>query len=307
MRNEAWRLKSRRFSSGKTVILKVLVLCLCLALLPASASAEAGECSSRLHAPYWHREAGCRFAEFWRGNESGDPYYPEQTRRITVARAEAEGQKPCPGCAAAFAPTFTGDFPEWTSALAPWGLDRGEMTEEDGWPRGEAELPREILAGWGMPVERLYALWPEGEDPNTGEAVANWPDDYAGVFMNACGGVTILLVDPTAERVQAWRAMLEGEFWVLSARYSMNELNALQRAITRQILSADSQLRASGADAYYHIVSVGASSVSNAVEIGVTSEGFEEGVSRIREKLAELGYADPGMLLFAPAEYPHWL
>ena len=100
--------------------------------------------------------------------------------------------------------------------------------------------------------------------------------------------------------------MLEGEFWVLSARYSRNALNALARAISREILSADVERRAAGAEAYYHIVSVSEGSPGNAVEIGVTSEGFEEGVSRIREKLAEMGYGDPGMCLFTPAEYPHW-
>ena len=306
MRNEAWRRKSRRIPSGKTVILKVLVLCLCLALLPASASAEAGECSSRLHAPYWHRDADCIFGEFWRGNERGDPWYPEETRIIPVSQAEAEGQKPCPGCAATFAPMFTGEFPQWTSALAPWGIHRGEMDDSDGWPRGGAELPRETLASWGMPVEKLRALYPEGEDPETGSIVTTYPDDYAGVFVNACGGYTILLVDPTEARVQEWRAMLEGEFWVISARYSMNELNALQRWVENQILEPDAERMRAGEPSWYHIVSVGVDEVGNAVEIGVTPDGFDEGVSRIREALSGAGYDDARMISFIPENYPAW-
>lgn len=285
---------------------KLFVFLLCFALLAPFAAAEEGECWSRLHANYWHRDADCRFAEppGWRDN---DGYIAPESRRLAVAEAEAEGQKPCPGCATAFAPTFTGEFPEWTSALAPWGLDGGEMIMVDGWPRGEAELPPEVLAEWGEPVEKLRELFPEGEEPETGEVVTAYPDDYAGVFVNACGGYTFLLVDPDAASVQEWRALLEGEFWVLSARYSMNELNALHRTISREILSADANRMKAGEPAYYHIVSVSAGEVANAVEIGVTPDGFDEGVARIREALAAAGYTDPGMFFFVPRNYPEWL
>ena len=274
---------------------KLLAWTLCVLLLTGCALAEENACWSRVRAPYWHRDEDCRFADSWRQNTLDDADAPLEVRRISVAQAESEGQKPCPGCAAAFAPMFTGVFPEWTSDLVPWGVDRSE-----------AELPREILASWGMPVEKLRALYPEGEDAVTGEAVAAYPDDYAGVFVNACNGYTILLVDPTAERVREWRALLEGEFWVISARYSMNALNALQRTVSRDILFADAERMRAGETSYYHIVSVGVDEIGNAVEIGVLPDGFNEGVSRIREALSGAGYDDPCMVSFTPANYPSW-
>lgn len=101
--------------------------------------------------------------------------------------------------------------------------------------------------------------------------------------------------------------MLEGEFWVLSARYSFNDLKALAKAVSNRILTADSERRARGETSYYHIVSVSVSQIANAVEIGVLPDGFDEGVQRIREALADAGYSDPCMLRFVPANYPSWL
>ena len=134
-----------------------LFLCLViLAVLPASAEAEL--CYSRENAPYWHKNPDCHFAETdWMA--SG--ILGEEARKINVSQAESEGQKPCPGCATAFAPTFTGEFPEWTHVLAPWGYEKGEMIEDDGWPRGILELPPEVISACGMPAEKLNELFPE--------------------------------------------------------------------------------------------------------------------------------------------------
>lgn len=284
--------------------MKPIVLALCLALLAAPpAAAEPEACFSRKNAPYWHRDKACRFAESdWMAQEN----LGEETRLIEAARAEAEGQKPCPGCATAFAPTFTGDFPEWPHELAPWGYESGEMIDDGGWPRGEFELPEEILKTWGAPDEKLNELFPDAGDFEEGGSSAT-PDDYAGIFVNACGGYTILLVDPTPERVAEWRELLQGEFWVLSARYGYDELKTLARTVSHQILSADSDRRGRGEDSWYHIVSVGVAQIANAVEIGVTPDGYDEGVRRIREALADAGYTDPGMFRFVPANYPGWL
>ena len=279
-----------------------LVLCLViLAVLPASAEAEV--CFSRENAPYWHKDPDCRFAETdWMANDiSGG-----ETRRIDVSRADAEGQKPCPGCAAEFAPTFTGEFPHWPHSLAPWGYESGDMIEDEGWPRGVVELPADVLESWGAPDEKLYELFPDAEDFEEGGKTV-CPDDYAGLFINACGGCTILLVDPSMERIAEWREMLQGEFWVLSARYSYNELKVLAKAVSDRILTADSERRARGEASYYHIVSVGVSQIANAVKIGVLLDGYGEGVQRIREALAGAGYSDPCMLRFVPANYHSWL
>ena len=280
-----------------------LVLCLViLSVLPASAEAEL--CYSRENAPYWHKKSDCLFAETdWMnvGILGGE------TRALEVNQAESEGQKPCPGCAATFPPTFTGVFPDWPHTLAPWGYEKGDMVEDDGWPRGAVELPPEVLSTWGMPWERLNELFPESWDRENDISIEpDYPDDYAGVYMNACGGITLMLVDPSPGRVAEWREMLKGEFWVISARYGWNDLRMLFRAAER-VLFADSALREDGGPSYFHIVSVSVSQIANAVEIGVLPDGFDEGVQRIREALADAGYSDPCMLRFVPANYPSWL
>lgn len=260
------------------------------------------ECLSRAGMPYWHRDANCRFGEaLWRENGRAGG----QTRGIAVAEAEAEGQKPCPGCATAFVPTFSGSFPEWGSALAPWGDDHGEMTEDGDWPRGEAELPVQVLAGWGDPAGRLFELFPACESWRAEDG--DLPEDYAGVFTNACGGATLLLTHPTGERVAWWRETLGGEFWVLSARHSRRTLNALARFVEQDILEEDARRARDGEGHWYHIVSVGIDDIADAVTIGVTSADWDEGVERIRAALAEAGYTDPGMVRFVKAEYPTWL
>ena len=284
--------------------MRQIALILCLILLTViSALAEAELCFSRENAPYWHKNPDCHFAETdWMEND----ILGEQTREIEISRAECEGQKPCPGCAAAFVPTFTGEFPDWPHSLAPWGYERGDMIEDEGWPRGVVEMPADVLKTWGAPAEKLYELFPDAEDFEAcGKTV--YPDDYAGVFINACGGCTILLVDPSIERVAEWRELLQGEFWVLSARYSFNELKVLAKAVSDRILTSDSERKARGETSYYHIVSVSVSQIANVVEIGVLPDGFDEGVQRIREALSDAGYSDPCMLRFVPANYPSWL
>ena len=216
-----------------------LILCLMLlAVLPASAEAES--CYSRENAPYWHKNPDCHFAETdWMdvGILGGE------TRALEVNQAESEGQKPCPGCATAFAPTFTGEFPEWTHVLAPWGYEKGDMVEDDDWPRGVVELPPDVVSTWGMPVEKLNHLFSEAWDEENEITIdPDYPVDYAGVYKNACGGFTFLLVDPTPRRVAEWRELLEGEFWVISAQYGWNDLRRLAKAAER-ILFADVELR----------------------------------------------------------------
>ena len=261
-------------------------------------------CFSRENAPYWHKNPDCNYAETdWLENDSlGD-----QTRQIEVSQAESEGQKPCPGCAAEFPPTFTGDFPDWPHDLAPWGYEKGEMIEDDGWPRGILELPPEVISAWGMPAEKLNELFPESWDRENDATIdPDYPVDYAGVYKNACGGFTFLLVDPTPRRVAEWRELLEGEFWVISAQYGWNDLRRLAKAAER-ILFADVELRKDDGPSYFHIVSVSVSEIANVVEIGVLPEEYDEGIQRIREVLAEAGYSDPCMLRFVPANYPSWL
>ena len=282
-----------------STLLFVLMLTI---LFPARADGES--CYSRAGAPYWHRDAGCGFAETGWYAETSSPL--GEVRLIAVDEAEAEGQKPCPGCATAFLPTFTGDYDGWTGGIAPWGYEHGALIgEADGWPVYAGEVPAEVRQAWGNAAGRIDSMFPETEDPDTGEPVYGWPDDYAGIFVNACGGYTLLLKDPTLERVAEWHELLGCEFWVIAARYSGSELQALRLAASG-LMDADSRLRDAGAEAYYHIVSISTDEIGNAVGIGVVTEHFDAGVSRITKALAEAGFDDPGMIRFTPAGYPTW-
>lgn len=283
--------------------MRVFALLMCLMLLFTMPSGgEADNCFSRENAPYWHRDPDCAFGEtgFLETAVLG-----RETRTIEASRAESEGQKPCPGCAAAFAPAFTGDFPDWPHAIAPWGYEKGEMIEAGGWPRGAAELPEEVLRSWGAPDDALYRLYPNaGNFEEGGES--SCPDDYAGLFVNACGGCTVLLVDPSAGSVARWREALQGEFWVLSARYGYNELDPLAKTVSDRIMGTDIERAVRGEPSFYHITSVSVNCIANSVEIGVSPDAFHEGVARIREALASFGYADPCMLRFVPEAYSTW-
>lgn len=281
----------------------LLAIILLIFLSPCVCLGEEDTCWSRLHAPYWHSDPDCRFAETdWMKKEN----LGEKSHQISIVQAKAEGQKPCPGCATAFKPTFTGDFPDWPHTLLPWGYEHGDMIDKNGWPHSAVELPYEIRSVWGMPTERLHALYPETWDKETGRTIyPDYPEDYAGLYMNACGCATFLLVDPTPERIAVWREKLEGEFWVISAHYSWNELQELANACER-VLFADGEIMKEGAPSYFHIVSVSISSIANAVEIGVTPDDFDEGVVRIQTWLKEAGYNDAGMLCFFPTNYPSW-
>ena len=278
-------------------------IALVMALMHGTGMAE-GLVWSGANAPYWHADAACRFGQTgWQGEaapEAGEP------RQVTAAEAEALGQKPCPGCATAFRPTFTGEFPEWTFDVEPWGSDPVEMTESGGWPRRVTALPPEVLAGWGDPAGRLHELFPEDTDPETGETVYSYPDDYAGIFVNNSECCTLMLRDPTPGRVAEWREALGCEFWVISAKYGWNELQALYRA-ARGFMGADVRLAKAGDARVFYIVSIGTDQIGNAVEIGVATEHFDEGARLMRQSLAFAGFSDPGMVRFVPAEYPHWL
>ncbi len=254
------------------------ILCwMLLAALSASAGAEA--CFSREGAPYWHKDPECDFA----GEEWPAGGLPRgEARRIKVSRAEAEGQKPCPGCATDWKPTFTGDFPPWPHAVAPWDLGTSQT-----W------APKKIRKKWGDPAERMEALCPERVDPETGETIdPDYPDDYAGIFVNAAGGHTLMIVNPTPERVETYRRRLKGEFWVLSARYGWEALRDAQR-------TADERLDWSA----FRIASTGIDVTGNRLEIGVYGD-LPENAVRIRSALAALGYDEEGLFAFVPATDP---
>ena len=186
--------------AGKLMVLLTMFLLLASSLF--ASFAEENFCWSRLNAPYWHRDANCHFAETdWMTSD----ILGDETRRIDVSRAESEGQKPCPGCATEFAPTFTGEFPDWPHTLAPWGYEKGDMIEDDDWPRGVVELPADVLKTWGTPDEKLYELFPDAEDFEEG-GKSVYPDDYAASLSTpaaaapSCWSILRSSASPSGER-----------------------------------------------------------------------------------------------------------
>ena len=246
-----------------------LILCLMLlAVLPASSEAEL--CFSRENAPYWHKNPDCHFAETdWM--DVG--ILGEETCELEVNQAESEGQKPCPCCATAFAPTFTGDFPDWPHPIAPWDIGTSET-----W------VSKKVREKWGDPAERIKTLCPERIDPNTGECIdPDYPDDYAGLYVNAAGGYTLMIVDPTSERVSTYRRRLNGEFWVLYVLYGWETLRTAQNTVDEQL---DWKALC--------ICSTGVDVICNRVVIGVY-EDLPTNTVRIRGLLAALGYDSENM------------
>jgi len=201
-------------------------------------------------AAYYHADSGCRFGAV-------QTFEAEETKMM--ARSEAEElHRACPACAREWKPLFSGDFPEWTHENEPWQLGfQG------------TDLPFETLSAWGNIADAVYE-----------EEIL--PDDWAGVFRNACGGYTLLLVNPTIERVSALRTLTGCEFWVIGADYSQNALENLQ----------NSALSLMGGETGVH--TIGLDTIGNRITIGtdLPAEEAEAGIVRV---LTEMGFSDRKM------------
>lgn len=158
--------------------------------------------------PYYHLDNNCDFGGFSMHSSFDEAEQIEITDKVGKYGTTL---RPCPSCASSFKPMFSGDFPEWPHDINPWELGGGDT-----------HLPRDIRSGWGNAADAIYEI--AGEGP--------YPDDYAGIFANACGGYTIMMVNPTPERIEKYRETLKSEFWVMEATCSMNELMALQDELT---------------------------------------------------------------------------
>ena len=75
-----------------------------------------------------------------------------------------------------------------------------------------AALPAAAVSDWPFP-------WPNDWQPNT------WPDDIGGVYYSQeTNRLTVLVVDPTEERLDELRKLLGEDTPFTPARYSFNEL-----------------------------------------------------------------------------------
>ena len=183
---------------------KLLIITLILFML--SGFAEESMYITSENRSWYHRDISCRFGEFSFGNAF------DLTESSAVSSSEeALFLRPCPACAREWKAEFTGEEVEWTHEVEPWQL--GGLLE--------MRLPYDILKTYGDLVEWMNDNYPVGP----------YPDGYAGLYRNASGGITLMLVHPTSERISEIRMRTASEFWVLSADYDWNTLTALENTL----------------------------------------------------------------------------
>ena len=213
---------------------------------------------SRASEGYYHKDANCTFGMEYTWSESE----PRAERSV----ADCASQTACPSCASDWLPRFTGDFPEWKHEIQPWACGASP----------ETAFPYEIRRAWL-------------DDPEAGtpdEDAIDWPSFYAGCFANASGGLTVMVVQPTEDRIQALRILMGGDFWVLSANYSRAELLDLQATVVDSLMT----------DGLYGVHGSGMDSVLNRVTISVDDDS-EEIRAGIAAALREKGFSDGHMFL----------
>ena len=233
------------------------LLLIALALICAVPAFAEGVWSSASEG-YYHKDANCTFGMEYTWSE----YEPRAERSV----ADCASQTACPSCASDWPPRFTGDFPEWKHEIQPWACGASP----------ETAFPYEIRRAWL-------------DDPEVGapdEDAIDWPSFYAGRFANASGGLTVMVVQPTEDRVQALRILMGGDFWVLSANYGRAELLDLQAAVVDSLMT----------DGLYGVHGSGRSSDLNRVTISVDDDS-EEIRAGIADALREKGFTDGRMFL----------
>jgi len=97
-------------------------------------------------------------------------------------------------------------------------------------------------------------------------------------------------VDPTPERIEKYRKTLKGEFWVMEATYSMNELRALQDEFGN-IMGFDGLT----------INMLGVSVDGNCLVVGA-NDTSQEALAAIHAYMTMKGYDDPRMIVLEYAE-----
>ena len=240
--------------------MKKLILILLCALTLFSACAEGDIYFASENQSFYHEDALCTFGSFAFDSWIEPPF----VSALTYAQAENASLRPCPACARAWKPVFSCEFPEWTGEDEPWRLTG----------RLDSYLPYEIRKDWGDLAEYIYQTYDSSP----------YPDGYAGLYRNACGGYTLLLVQPTLERIEEIRSLSGADFWVLEADYDMNTLLSFQNILVDMM------------DEGYGIHSVGISEDGNCVIAGVDDDSPEI-KNAVLKKAEEYGCAPDALVI----------
>ena len=238
----------------------LLIMCLTVACAETETVYKVG------NIPYYHGDGTCSFGGFSL-NRTFDG--PEREEILSKVEAEAMGLRPCPSCTTEVKPTFSGTFPEWNHDINPWDFGNDDT-----------RLSKEARKDWGSVSNTIFEI--AGDGP--------YPEDYGGIFHNACGGYTIMMVNPTPERIERYRKTLKGEFWVMEATYSLNQLYALQEELT-DIMGFDG----------LNINSLGVSVDGNCLAVGA-NDTSEQALAAIHAYMAMKGYDDPRMMVLEYSE-----
>ena len=228
--------------------------------------------------PYYHKDASCEYGLL------GYEARMESPSKGTLTTAEACHMRACPSCASEWTPYFTAAFPKWEQDVKPWVTGSAN------------EVSDKLKKQWGGNVAaKIDAKVKESKLNmlNTTE----YPVDYAGVFRNASGCYTVLMVNPTVSRAEKYSRVLGCEFWVLSADYSMNELIALNNAMVL-IMGADT-------GSVMCINSCGIDVVANRVEIG-TSDTTDKNLNLICACVEALGFERDMVKIYNTDEVFSW-
>lgn len=236
------------------ILLKKMALMLAALLMFSACFAETIYGTSG--GAYYHKDSACEFGE--------GASVPVTSEPITIKKAVSGGMRACPSCASDWEPYFTADFPEWNSEMKPWATGYADHVSSS------------LLKKWGgnvaQKIDDLCKYSYYGILMTT-----KYPVDYAGVYVNASGCYTILMVKPTVERAQKYSKTLKSDFWVISADYSLNELNALNNAMLL-LWKADDK-------AVLEITSCGINVITNRVEIGIANISDKNNILKCVEAL----------------------
>ena len=226
------------------------LLLIALALICAVPAFAEGVWSSASEG-YYHKDANCTFGMEYIWSESE----PRAERSV----ADCASQTACPSCASDWPPRFTGDFPEWKHEIQPWAFGASP----------ETAFPYEIRRAW----------WDDPEVGAPDEDAIDWPSFYAGRFANASGGLTVMVVQPTEDRVQALRILMGGDFWVLSANYGRAELLDLYAAVESLMADGLCGIHGSGMDPVLNRVIISVDNASEEIRAGIAAALREKGFS----------------------------
>lgn len=134
------------------------------------------------------------------------------------------GKKPCPVCVKRLQPVYIGEAePEWTYEYEPWIVNFASDYRDR--LNGTSERFRKENSDTHAKFEEYYQ---EIYDKKTKEFYKKheYPECFAGLYMNAAMGFSYMIADPTPEIVMKFREMFGGGAWIIPAKYGQNEILA---------------------------------------------------------------------------------